>query len=294
MECVTWSFTDSKTDKQFSKGEKEIKIFNPISSDLDVLRRSIYSNLAIHLKKNQDRGHEDLSLFEIGPVFFGINPGEQQTILGALKTGLVGRKSWSEKARNIDVFDIKSDAIRTLIELGISQNDIFVSNNTKNCYHPGRSGSINLKSEKGPHLAYFGELHPALVTNLDFKDKNIFGLEIFLKNIPQPNKKIRINKENYTIFDFQKSERDFAFVIEKSYKVGDLENIIKKIDSTIIQKVTTFDVFEGQNIPQGKKSVAINVVIQASDKTLTESDLEEISKTIINTVKEKTGATIRS
>ena len=294
MECVTWSFTDSKTDKQFSKGEKEIKIFNPISSDLDVLRRSIYSNLAIHLKKNQDRGHEDLSLFEIGPVFFGINPGEQQTILGALKTGLVGRKSWSEKARNIDVFDIKSDAIRTLIELGISQNDIFVSNNTKNCYHPGRSGSINLKSEKGPHLAYFGELHPALVTNLDFKDKNIFGLEIFLKNIPQPNKKIRVNKENYTIFDFQKSERDFAFVIEKSYKVGDLENIIKKIDSTIIQKVTTFDVFEGQNIPQGKKSVAINVVIQASDKTLTESDLEEISKTIINTVKEKTGATIRS
>jgi len=294
MECVTWSFTDSKTDKQFSKGEKEIKIFNPISSDLDVLRRSIFSNLAIHLKKNQDRGHEDLSLFEIGPVFFGINPGEQQTILGALKTGLVGRKSWSEKARNIDVFDIKSDAIRTLIELGISQNDIFVSNNTKNCYHPGRSGSINLKSEKGPHLAYFGELHPALVTNLDFKDKNIFGLEIFLKNIPQPNKKIRINKENYTIFDFQKSERDFAFVIEKSYKVGDLENIIKKIDSTIIQKVTTFDVFEGQNIPQGKKSVAINVVIQASDKTLTESDLEEISKTIINTVKEKTGATIRS
>ena len=294
MECVTWSFTDSKTDKQFSKGEKEIKIFNPISSDLDVLRRSIYSNLAIHLKKNQDRGHEDLSLFEIGPVFFGINPGEQQTILGALKTGLVGRKSWSEKARNIDVFDIKSDAIRTLIELGISQNDIFVSNNTKNCYHPGRSGSINLKSEKGPHLAYFGELHPALVTNLDFKDKNIFGLEIFLKNIPQPNKKIRANKENYTIFDFQKSERDFAFVIEKSYKVGDLENIIKKIDSTIIQKVTTFDVFEGQNIPQGKKSVAINVVIQASDKTLTESDLEEISKTIINTVKEKTGATIRS
>ena len=294
MECVTWSFTDSKTDKQFSKGEKEIKIFNPISSDLDVLRRSIFSNLAIHLKKNQDRGHEDLSLFEIGPVFFGINPGEQQTILGALKTGLVGRKSWSEKARNIDVFDIKSDAIRTLIELGISQNDIFVSNNTKNCYHPGRCGSINLKSEKGPHLAYFGELHPALVTNLDFKDKNIFGLEIFLKNIPQPNKKIRINKENYTIFDFQKSERDFAFVIEKSYKVGDLENIIKKIDSTIIQKVTTFDVFEGQSIPQGKKSVAINVVIQASDKTLTESDLEEISKTIINTVKEKTGATIRS
>ena len=294
METVTWSFTDSKIDKQFSRSEKEIKIFNPISTDLDVLRRSIFSNLAIHLKKNQDRGYEDLSLFEIGPIFFGTNPGEQQTVLGALKTGLVGRKSWSEKARNIDVFDIKSDAIRTLIELGISHNDLCVTSNTKNCYHPGRSGSINLKSEKGPHLAYFGEIHPAIVTNLNFKEKNIFGLEIILKNIPQPNKKLRISKENYTVSDFQKSERDFAFVIEKSYKVGDLENIIKKINNNVIQKVTTFDVFEGQNIPQGKKSVAINVVIQASDKTLTESDLEEISQQIINTVKDKTGATIRS
>ena len=158
LETVTWSFTDSKIDKQFSKGEKEISILNPISSDLDVLRRSIYSNLAIHLKKNQDRGYEDLSLFEIGPTFFGINPGEQQIVVGALKSGKVSRKSWIEKERNVDVFDIKSDVIKTLIELGVSEKDLFVSDNTKNCYHPGRSGSINLKSEKGPHLAYFGEL----------------------------------------------------------------------------------------------------------------------------------------
>ena len=294
METITWSFTDSNIDKQFNKGEKEIKIFNPISTDLDVLRRSIFSNLAIHLKKNQDRGHEDLSLFEIGPIFFGKNPGEQQTVLGGLKTGLIGRKSWSEKSRNVDVFDIKSDTIRTLIELGLDQNDFCISNNTKNCYHPGRSGSINLKSEKGPHLAYFGELHPAIITSLDFKEKNIFGLEIFLTNIPQPNKKVRVSKENYIASDFQKSERDFAFVIDKSYKVGDLEIIIQKIDDNIIKKVITFDVFEGQNIPEGKKSVAINVVIQAPDKTLTENDLEQISQKIINTIKEKTGATIRS
>ena len=294
METITWSFTDSNIDKQFTKGEKEINIFNPISTDLDVLRRSIFSNLAIHLKKNQDRGYEDLSLFEIGPIFFGKNPGEQQIVIGGLKSGLVGRKSWLEKSRNIDVFDVKSDTIRTLIELGLDQNDLCISDNTKNCYHPGRSGSINLKAEKGPHLAYFGELHPAIITSLDFKEKNVFGLEIFLKNIPQPNKKIRVSKENYVASDFQKSERDFAFVVDKSYKVGDLEGIIKKIDDNIIKKVITFDVFEGQNIPEGKKSVAINVVIQAKDKTLTENDLEQISQKIINTVKEKTGATIRS
>jgi phenylalanyl-tRNA synthetase beta chain len=294
METVTWSFTDSKIDKEFAKGEKEIKICNPISSDLNVLRRSIFSNLAIHLKKNQDRGNEDLSLFEVGPTFFGINPGEQQTIVGAIKSGAVSRKNWLENSRNVDVFDVKSDTIRTLIELGVNENDLYISDKTKNCYHPGRSGAINLKSQNGPYLAYFGELHPAIVSNLDFKEKNIYGLEIFLKNIPQPNKKIRISKENYAASDFQKSERDFAFVIDKSFQAGVVERVIKKLDVSIIKKVTTFDVFEGQNIPEGKKSIAINVVMQATDKTLTEKDLDQISEKIISAVKEKTGATIRS
>ena len=214
--------------------------------------------------------------------------------MGGLRCGLVNRKSWLEKSRKVDVFDIKRDVIRTLIDLGLEESDLFISNNTKNCYHPGRSGSINLKSEKGLHLAYFGELHPAIITNLDFKEKNIFGLEIFLKNIPEPKKKVRVSKKNYETSDFQKSERDFAFVIDKFFKVGELENIIRKIDNSIVKKVITFDVFEGQNIPEGKKSVAINVVIQSQDKTLSESDLDQISQKIINTVKEKTGATIRS
>jgi phenylalanyl-tRNA synthetase beta chain len=294
METVTWSFTDSKIDKEFTKGEKEIKIFNPISSDLDVLRRSIFSNLVIHLKKNQDRGNEDLSLFEVGPTFFGKNPGEQQTVVGAVKSGVVNRKTWLEKSRNIDVFDIKSDTIRTLIELGINENDLCISDKTKSCYHPGRSGAFNLKSKNGPHLAYFGELHPAIISNLNFKEKNIYGLEIFLKNIPQPNKKIRISKGNYIASDFQKSERDFAFVVDKSFIASELENIIKKLDENIIKKVTTFDVFEGQNIPKDKKSIAINVVMQAADKTLTEKDLDQVSEKIISTVEDKTGATIRS
>jgi phenylalanyl-tRNA synthetase beta chain len=293
-EAVTWSFTDSNIDKEFTRGEDEIKIYNPISSELDVLRRSIFSNLVIYLKKNQDRGHDDLSLFEIGPTFFGKNPGEQQIVVGGIRSGQVNRKSWNEKMRNVDVFDIKSDAIRTLIELGLDEKNLFISDLTKGSYHPGRSGSIVLKSDKGPHLAYFGELHPAIIKKLDFKDKNVFGFEIFLKNITEPNKKIRQTKLNYKVSDFQKSERDFAFVIDKSFKIGSLEKLIKAIDENIIQKVRTFDVYEGENIPKDKKSVAINIVLQALDKTLNEKDLDQVSKKIIETVKEKTGATIRS
>ncbi len=294
LESVTWSFTDSRIDKQFSKGEEVISILNPISSDLDVLRRSIFSNLALHLKKNQDRGYDDLSLFEIGPVFFGKNPGEQQIIVGALRSGKVGRKSWIEKERDIDVFDIKSDVVKTLIELGISEKDLFISDNTKQCYHPGRSGSVTFKSEKGVHLSYFGEIHPAIIQKLDFKESNIYGFEIFLKNIPEPHEKIRQIKKNFQPSDFQKSQRDFAFVIDKIFRIGLLEKIIREIDSSIIQDVTTFDVYEGDNIPKDKKSVAINVTLQSSNKTMSEKDLDQISKKIVEVVKEKTGATIRS
>ena len=294
MEIVTWSFTDSKIDKQFSKSEKEISIFNPISSDLDVLRRSIFSNLATYLKKNQDRGYEDLSLFEIGPTFFGKNPGEQQIVVGGLKSGKINRKSWLDKERDVDIFDIKGDVVRTLVELGIEEKNLFVSDNTKYSYHPGRSGSVTLKSEKGPHLAYFGEIHPAIIKNLDFKDKNVFGFEIFLKNIPEPNKKLRQSKKSFQASDYQKSERDFAFVIDKIFKIGTLEKIIREVDENLIQNVSTFDVYEGENIPKDKKSVAINVTLQAIDKTLSEKDLDDISKKIIDTVSKKTGATIRS
>ena len=294
LEAVTWSFTDSRIDKQFSQGKKEIEITNPISSDLNVLRRSIFSNLIIYLKKNQDRGYPDLSLFEIGPTFSGNKPGEQQIILGGLKSGVANRKSWDSKARDIDVFDVKADAIKTLVELGINEDDLFISNNTQDYYNPGRSGSVNLKSLNGPQLAFFGEIHPGIVSNLDFKEGNVCGFEIFLKNIPEPKKKYRLNKRNYSVSEFQKSERDFAFVIDKNYKAGDVEKIISEVDKNLIKKVLIFDVFEGGNMPEGKKSIAVNVTIQSMEKTLSEKDLNEVSQKIINLVKTKTGGTIRS
>ncbi len=294
LEAVTWSFTDSRIDKQFAQGKNEIEIANPISSDLNVLRRSIFSNLIIYLKKNQDRGYIDISLFEIGPTFFGNKPGEQQIVLGGLKSGVANRKSWDSKVRNIDVFDVKADAIKTLVELGIEEENLHISSKTQDYYNPGRSGSINLKSDNGPRLAFFGEIHPAIVSNVDLKEKNVCGFEIFIKNIPEPKKKYRLTKKNYLASEFQKSERDFAFVIDKDYKAGELEKLISESDKDLIKKVLIFDVFEGENMPEGKKSVAVNVTIQSMEKTLSQKDLDKVSQKIIDIVKSKTGGTIRS
>ena len=293
LEAITWSFTDEKIDRLVVNGDKPILILNPISNDLNVLRRSIFSNLLYYLKKNQDRGYEDLALFEIGPIFYGKNPGDQQTVIGGLRSGQFFKKNWSEKTRAIDLFDVKADVMRTLNEIGLMEHELVVTDKSQTCYHPGRSGSVYYKTENGKCLASFGEIHPSIISKLDFKEKNIYGFEIFLKDIPKPNKKLRVLKENFKVSDFQKSERDFAFVINKNFQVGNLKKIILDTDSNI-RLVNIFDIFEGGNLPQDKKSVAINVSIQSQEKTLSETDLNKISQKIIQEVETKTGGKIRT
>jgi phenylalanyl-tRNA synthetase beta chain len=293
-EAITWSFTDSKVDNLFSQLEAEIRLSNPISSDLDVLRSSLYSNLMIGAKKNIHRNFEDLMLFEIGPVFQGKEPGKQSTMIGAIKTGKHSRKNWIEKERNFDVFDIKNDALRTLNEIGIDSLNISVSNKTKKWYHPGRSGQISLGSINGPELAYFGEIHPLIVKKLDLRVESVLGFEIFLDNIPKTRKKIRETKPQFIVSDYQKVVRDFAFAIEEKYSSGEIISLVKNIDKELIKSVKIFDVYQGENIEKGKKSIAFNVTFEPKDKTLSEEDIEKISKKIISTVQEKTGATLRS
>ncbi len=294
IESVTWSFTDSKIDNHFSELKNEIRLSNPISSDLNVLRTSLYSNLIISAKKNIHRNFEDLMLFEIGPVFNGKEPGAQSTMIGAVKTGKHSRKNWIEKERNFDVFDIKNDAIRTLNEIGISSSNISVSNKSKKWYHPGRSGLLSLGSPSGPELAYFGEIHPSVVKKMDLRIENVLGFEIFLDNIPETRKKIREKKPQFVISDYQKVVRDFAFVIDEKYSSGEIINLVKKVDDKLIKHVKIFDVYQGDNITQGKKSIAFNVTLEPKDKTLSEKDIDQVSKKIISKVQEITGATLRS
>tara|TARA_B100000029_G_scaffold140861_1_gene136112 strand:+ start:229 stop:2631 length:2403 start_codon:yes stop_codon:yes gene_type:complete len=294
QEAITWSFTDSKVNDLFKSNMKDIKIINPISSDLNVLRNSIFSNLIMYLNKNLDRGAKDLSLFEIGPIFHGSNPGDQETIIGGLRSGKVSRLSWVEKDRNVDVFDIKKDVIQTLIEAGYSKLKIFIDDKTPNYYHPGKSGRIFLSKKEEKVAAYFGEIHPNVLKKINIKTEALIGFEIFVDNLKKTKKSLKDQKKIYQVSDFQKSERDFAFIIDKNFKSQELIEIISNIDKELISDVKIFDIYEGENIPNDMKSIALNVTIQSMIKTLNEKDLEKINKLIIDTVENKTGAKIRS
>ena len=294
FETVTWSFTDSKLNSLFKENYKEIKIVNPISSDLDVLRNSIFSNLTSYLKKNLDRGFKDVSLFEIGPIFKDNKPGEQLTVIGAIKSGKISRLNWNEENRSVDLFDAKKDVIQTLVEAGYDRQNLFVREKSPSYYHPGKSGSVYLNKDDIDPVAYFGEIHPNIIKKIDIKTEALVGFEIYLDYLKDKKLKLKDLKSQFKFSDYQKSDRDFAFVVDKHFKAQDLIDIISSIDESLIKSVKIFDVYEGENIPKDKKSIALNVTIQSSEKTLEESDLEKINKLIISTVETKSGAKIRS
>ena len=293
-ETVTWSFTDSKINTLFKENYNEVKIINPISSELDVLRNSIFPNLMFYLKKNLDRGFKDISLFEIGPIFRSSQPGQQFTVIGAIKSGKISRLNWSEKERVVDVFDAKKDLIQTLIEAGYDKQNFFVRDKSPSYYHPGKSGSVYLDKDDIEPIGYFGEIHPNIIKKLDIKTEALASFEIYLDRFKNDKFKLKDNKSKYEYSDYQKSERDFAFVVDKNFRAQDLLGIISSIDKDLIRSVKIFDIYEGDNIPSGKKSIALNVTIQSSEKTLNENDLEMINNKIISSVETKSGAKIRS
>ena len=294
LETITWSFTDSKYNNYFKETNKEIKIVNPISSELGVLRNSIFSNLIMHMGKNLDRGFKDLSIFEIGPIFTGSNPGDQNTVVCGLSAGKKSRLSWIDKEREVDVFDVKRDVVQTIVEAGYNSDEFFIDSETPNYYHPGKSGRLFLNKEKDLAVAYFGEIHPNILKKIDVKTESLVGFEIFLDNFKFSKKTLNDQKIKYEVSDYQKSERDFAFIINKDVSSQDLISAVSSVDQNLISNIKVFDVYEGQNIPENQKSIAINVTIQSSEKTLNDNDLEKINKLIIETVENKTGAKIRS
>ena len=142
--------------------------------------------------------------------------------------------------------------------------------------------------------AYFGEIHPNILKKIDIKTESLVGFEIFLDNLKLPKKTLNDQKTKFEVSDYQKSERDFAFIVAKEVKAQDLITAVSSVDQKLISNIKVLDVYEGENIPENQKSIAISVTIQSSEKTLNDNDLENINNLIIKTVENKTGAKIRS
>ena len=288
FETISWSFTNSKFNQYYS--DQSIKITNPISADLDVLRSSNFVNLILQAKSNLDRSNLNLQMFEVGPVFK--NNLTQETIASGILVGKKVSSTWIDNDQDFNVIDAKEDLYFILSDLGLSLENLVIEKSDKSYYHPGQSGDIFLGNKKGPKVGSFGTIHPLILKKMDIQKSNIVGLEIYLDNFTEPKKPSRVSKKQLKKYDFQIVERDFAFIVDKNVKAGDLVSVIKKTNE-IIKSVNVFDLYEGENIDEDKKSVALKVLFEPTDKTLNDKEIDELSDKIILAAK-SLGGSLRS
>jgi phenylalanyl-tRNA synthetase beta chain len=290
LEAVTWSFMSAKDAPLFLTGNRPpILLANPISADLDAMRPSIVGNLLRAAQRNADRGVLNAALFEVGPQYAGTEPDDQTLVAAGLRQGETPRH-WAEKARKVDAFDAKADALAALEAAGGPVGSLQTVPEAPPWYHPGRAGSFKIGNVA---LAHFGEVHPRVLKALD-ADGPAVAFEVFLDRLPPPKAKAGKARPLLKPSPFQPVERDFAFVVDAAVPAEKLLRAAQNADRALITAVSIFDSYAGPGIPEGKKSVAIAVTIQPNEKTLTDAEIEAIGAKIVAAVQKQTGGVLRS
>lgn len=288
-ETVTWSFTDSNLAKDFRKGREPVLLFNPIAADLDEMRPSVLPNLLLAVKNNTARGYGNVALFEVGPEFYGRKPGEQNQVAAGVRWGMTAKKDWNGSARAYDVFDAKADALAAIAAANGPFENAQITLDAPAYYHPGRSGTLRLGKNV---LAYFGEIHPGVLKKFGIKQR-VMAFEVILSNIPLPRSSNDKAKKKLELSAFQPVGKDLAFVVDKTVPAVNLMTAAKTADREFIADVRVFDVYEGENLPEGKKSIALALTFQPKDKTFTDQDIENLMNKVIQEMKKKCNAELR-
>jgi len=293
QESITYSFLPSSQATAFAANDYDtsaLKLLNPISTDMDQMRPSLLPNLIVAAGQNKDKGVPSTAIFEVGPAYFNSSIKGQRIVAAGVRFGSLGAKHWSgtEASRDADIYDVKADALAALDAIGAPAGNAQISADAPDYFHPGRSGALRLGKNV---LAYFGEVHPAVMQELGIKGR-MQAFEVFIENAPQARKKSAA-KKLLQISPLQPVYRDFAFIVNEDVKADDIVRAATATDKNLITNVTIFDVYQGAGVEDGKKSVAINVTLQPNEKTLTDKDLETLSGKLVDNVSHKTGGTLR-
>jgi phenylalanyl-tRNA synthetase beta chain len=287
-ECVTYSFIDAASAALFGNEGDATKLENPISSEMSHMRPALLPGLLQAAARNQARGFADMALFEVGPAFHGGEPGEQHLLASGLLVGHTGPKDVHGARRAVDIYDVKADAEAALAAMGAPAK-VQIMRGAADWWHPGRHGMMCLGPKKV--LAVFGEIHPKVLKALDVKGPAM-GFTLWPAEVPFPKAKSAARPALH-LRDLQAVERDFAFVVDADVEALTLVNAAAGSDKALIEDVRVFDEFIGGALGEGKKSLAITVRLQPTEKTLTDEEIEALAVKVIDKVTKATGGTLR-
>jgi len=293
VEAVTWSFITKQAAELFGGGKPELVLANPIAADLTDMRPSLLPGLIATVQANADRGIGDAAVFEVGQIFKGDRPEDQFIAASGVRHGIATAKGlgrhWTGSP-GATAFDAKADALAVLAAAGAPMAALQIVAGGPAWLHPGRSGTIQM----GPQnvLGTFGELHPRVLETLR-ADGPLVAFEVILDRIPAAKQKPTRAKPVLELSAFQPVSRDFAFIVDRNVKAGDIVRAAQGVDKKLITDVSVFDLYEGKGIEDGKKSIAIAVTLQPRDKTMTDEEIDAVAAKLTAEVGKKTGGVLR-
>jgi phenylalanyl-tRNA synthetase beta chain len=286
-EAVTYSFISAAAAERFGGGQAPLRLVNPISADLDVMRPSVLPGLIEAARRNADRGVGEIALYEVGPLYRDDTPEGQVTVAAGLRVGDLGPRDWRDRPGAADLFTAKADALAALAAAGAPVDNVQVSGDPPSWFHPGRSGVLRL----GPTvLGHFGELHPEILDAFDVKGP-IAAFEVMIEAVPLPRGGRARPLLRLSVF--QPVERDFSFVVDRDVPAETLLRAARGVDRKLVSDIRLFDVYEGKGLPDGKKSLAIAVTLQPQEATLTDAEIDAFSTRLVAAVEKATGGTLR-
>ncbi|WP_445680017.1 phenylalanine--tRNA ligase subunit beta [Radicibacter daui] len=287
LEAVTWSFMKGEHAALFAPVPDALRLKNPISADLDVMRPTALGNLILAAGRNADRGYADVALFEVGPHFASPKPEGQRKVVAGIRAGLAVPRGWTGPARPVDAYDAKADAQEVLAAMGAPAS-AQVTTDAPAYYHPGRSAALRI----GPKvLAYFGEIHPSVLKGLDVKGP-VVAFEVFPDMVPEPKNRV-LTRPLVKISPFQPLKRDFAFLVDGSVSAEKLVRAARGADKKLITDAEIFDVYTGKGVEEGKKSVALSITLQPEAASLSDEQIQQVTDKVIEQVVKQTGAALR-
>jgi phenylalanyl-tRNA synthetase beta chain len=279
QECVTLSFTTHQKATLFS--EKLVVIDNPISQDLSTMKPSLLCGLLDTTKHNLNYGQEQGAFYEVGKRY---TPEEEIPMIAGLRYGQYNDRTWHTPTRSVDTFDAKADCLDVFKQFGLIEIKTQLTRDVPGYYHPQQAGCFR---QGRKILGFFGTIHPLVLKTYDIK-KPCVGFEIFLENIPVSEFK----PKPFAVNDLPKTRLDFSFIMDRHQETAPICQLIAK--TTLVHDVSVFDIYTGQGIPEDKKAVAIQFIVQPTEKNLTDADIKNLMQNIVQMVSAKFNAQLRT
>ncbi|MBV1910495.1 MAG: phenylalanine--tRNA ligase subunit beta [Kangiellaceae bacterium] len=284
QEAITYSFIDKSSQQLIDPEIDPLPLVNPISSDLGVMRSSLWPGLLKAVEYNLKRQHQRVKFFETGLKFTPTEEGLKQTpvIAGAI-CGDRFKESWQANSEKLDFFDIKGD-LEAIFKLSAAEQQFSFVASQRTGLHPGQTAEI---SRNGQICGFVGKIHPETQKAFDI-DEPVYLFELELKRVIQR----KIPKFN-SLSKFPSIRRDLAILVRENVTSSQIVDLIGQTAKSWLNSVVIFDIYRGKGIELGFKSIAIGIVLQRNDRTFKDTEISKTIDRVIGTLTEKLGAVLR-